>query len=131
MNAPETPEHSRPEGAGGRRLLGKSKMLLVFMDEEDKHEHMPLYEAILRQLRKDNIVGGTVVRGIMGFGAEDRIYGSGTLGIGEHRPIVAIVVEEEEKIQSVLPKIQSMVKEGLVVVIDAFVHKHGTDHPSS
>ncbi len=121
METSQERTHTHPQGTRSRRVLGPSKMLLVFMDEEDKHEHMPLYEAILRQLRKDEIVGGTVVRGIMGFGAEDRIYGSGTLGIGEHRPIVAIVVEEEEKIRSVLPKIQSMVKEGLVVVVDAFV----------
>ena len=69
----------------------------------------------------------TVLRGIMGFGAQRRIYGIGTLGIGENRPVTISVVESEEKINGVLPEIEELVKEGLIIIVDAFVQKHATD----
>ncbi len=108
-------------------LCGAKKMLLLFIDEDDRYEHMHLYEAILRRLLKFNISGATVLRGIMGFGAQHRIYGPGTLGIPDSRPITILIIEEESKLKSILPEIESMIREGLVVLLDAFVQKHITE----
>jgi PII-like signaling protein len=105
-------------------------MLLIFIDEDDTFETMPLSEAIVRRLRKRDIAGATVLRGIMGYGAQHRIYGSGTLGIPENRPVTILVVEAEEKLLAVLPEISAMVKEGLVVTMDAHVHKYAAGSPS-
>ena len=113
-----TPEHSH-----NHHLGGKAKMMFVFINEDDTHEHMPLYEAVIRRLRKLEIAGATVVRGIMGYGTQHRIFGSGTLGIPENRPITIFVVENETKISHATEELKSMIKEGLVVVVDAFVHQ--------
>ena len=106
-----------------------AKMLLVFIDEDDKFESMTLSEAIVRRLRKRDIAGATVLRGIMGYGAQHRIYGSGTLGIPENRPVTILVVETEERLNAVLPEISAMVKEGLVITIDAHIHKYTAGGP--
>ncbi len=105
-------------------LHGHSKMLVIFIDEEDRIDHRPLHEAIVRQLRKSDIAGATVLRGIMGYGAQHRITGSGTLGIPEGRPITIIAVDDEAKIVAALPEIEPMVREGLIVLVDAFVRKY-------
>jgi len=122
-------EQQKPQEHKKHTLQGPVKMLLIFIGEEDKHEHMRLYEAIVRRLRHHEITGATVLRGIMGYGAQHRIYGTGTLGIAENRPITIAVVEKEEKINSVLPEIDDLVKEGLVVIVDAFVQKYSTGLP--
>jgi PII-like signaling protein len=113
---------SKPENASNHHLGGKAKMMFIFFDEDDTFEHMPLYEAVIRRLRKLEIAGATVVRGIMGYGSQHRIFGPGTLGIPENRPITIFVVENETKISHATEELKSMIKEGLVVVVDAFVH---------
>lgn len=99
-------------------------MLMVFIDETDKLDNVPLSEAIVRRARKRDCAGATVIRGIMGYGAQHRIYGSGTLGISDNRPVTIIIVEQESKISEILPEIVAMVPEGMVITVDAFVHKY-------
>ncbi len=110
-------------------MHGPAKMLLVFIDETDTYEHRPLYETIVRRLMKRDIAGATVVRGIMGYGAQHRLFGSANLlGIAENRPVTVIVVEREERLRAVLPEIEELVKEGLIVMMDATVEKYAA-HP--
>ena len=112
-----------PENSTNHHLDGKAKMMFIIFGEDDTFEHMPLYEAVIRRLRKLEISGATVVRGIMGYGSQHRIFGPGTLGIPENRPITIFVVENEKKISRATEELKSMIKEGLVVVVDAFVHQ--------
>ncbi len=105
-------------------LHGPATMLMIYIDESDKLENMSLYEAIVRRLRKLDCAGATVVRGIMGYGAQHRIYGSGTLGIPDNRPVTIMVVEHDEKIKAVLPEIEAMIKEGMIITMPATVHKY-------
>ena len=41
--------------------------------------------------------------------------------MSDDKPIVITVVDEEHKIREILPEIRGMVKEGLVVLLDAEV----------
>ena len=100
---------------------GKGKMMLILIDEDDTIEHMPLYEAIVRRLRKLDVAGAQVLRGIMGYGSQHRIFGAGTLGIPDNRPITIVVVESEEKIRRATEEIQAIAPEGLIVIVDAFI----------
>ena len=51
-----------------------------------------------------------------------RIFGAGTLGIPDNRPITIVVVENEEKIRRAMEEIQTIASEGLIVIVDAFIH---------
>jgi PII-like signaling protein len=106
-------------------LHGTAKMLLIFVDETDRHESMPLYEAIMRRLMRRDIAGATVLRGIMGYGAQNRLFGSSRiLGIADNRPVTIMVVDTEARIASVIPEIKELVPEGLILVMDTFVEKY-------
>jgi PII-like signaling protein len=98
-----------------------AKMLLVYVDETDLWETGPLYEAIVRRLRQLGIDGATVQTGIMGFGAHMKVHHKRLFGISDDRPVAITVVDTEGKIREVLPEIRGMVKEGLVVLLDAEV----------
>lgn len=95
------------------------KLLLVFVNETDTLNNVPLYEAVVQRLRQLEIAGATAHAGLMGFGRHHRVHQKGLFGISDDRPVTIMAVDEEMKIRSVLPELRRMVREGLVVVLDA------------
>ena len=55
-------------------LRGESKLLRIFIGESDRIGHQLLYEAILLAAREKGLAGGTVIKGIMSFGASSRMH---------------------------------------------------------
>jgi len=97
------------------------KMMLIYLDETDVFGTGPLYEAIVRRLRQLGVRGATVVTGMMGFGAHLKVHRKRLFGISDDKPVVITVVDSEPVIREILPEIRGMVKEGLVVLVDAEV----------
>jgi uncharacterized protein len=95
------------------------KLLLIFVDETDSWQQLPLYEAIVRRLRQLDVSGATVQMGIMGFGSHMKVHHKRLFGISDDRPVTISVVDNEAKLRQVLPEIRGMVGEGLVVLLDA------------
>jgi len=98
-----------------------AKMLVIYIDETDQWESRPLYEAIVRRLRQLGVSGATVTTGVMGFGAHMKVHHKRLFGVTDDRPAVISVVDDEQTIRRVLPEIRGMVKEGVVVLLDAEV----------
>jgi len=97
------------------------KMLKVYVDETDLWHTQPLYEAIVRRLRQAGIAGATVEHGIMGFGSRGKVHHKHLFGISDDKPVVITAVDEEEKVRALVPEIRGMVREGLIVLLDAEV----------
>ena len=47
-------------------------LLRIFIGEDARFEHRPLYEAIVTKAREVQLAGATVLRGPMGFGHSSR-----------------------------------------------------------
>jgi PII-like signaling protein len=97
------------------------KMLVIYVDETDLWGTVTLYEAIVRRLRQLGMAGATVQSGMMGFGSHGKVHRKRLFGVSDDRPVVITAVDEESKIREILPEIRGMVKEGLVVLLDAEV----------
>jgi PII-like signaling protein len=97
------------------------KMLLIYVDETDLWETGTLYEAIVRRLRQLGVTGATVQTGIMGFGSHGKVHHKRLFGISDDKPVIITVVDNEFAIREALPEIRGMVKEGLMVLLDAEV----------
>jgi len=97
------------------------KLLLIFVAETDTWQQIPLYEAIVGRLRPLDIAGATVQTGIMGFGSHMKVHHKRLFGITDDRPVTISVVDNESKLRQVIPEIRSMIREGLVVLLDAEV----------
>src|SRR5262245_52901132 len=95
------------------------KLLLVFLDESDMKGDMHVYEVIVRRLHQLDVNGATVQAGIMGFGSHGKLHRKGLFGFSDDRPITIMVADEEAKIRRVIPEIRDMVREGLLLVVDA------------
>jgi PII-like signaling protein len=95
------------------------KLLLIFMNESDRWNNEPLYHAVVDRLRHLRLAGATAYAGIIGFGHHTRVHHKGLFGIADDRPITITVVDEEAKIRAVLPELRSMIREGLILILDA------------
>jgi len=95
------------------------KLLVIFVDETDRWDGMPLYEAIVRRLRQHHIAGATVHIGVMGYGSHLRVHHKGLFGVSDDRPVTISVVDTEATLRHVLPEIRPMVHEGLLILLDA------------
>jgi hypothetical protein len=100
-------------------MIEPVKMLLMFVNETDRWNDAPLYQAIVMRLRQLNIAGATAQTGIIGFGHHHVLHHKGLFGISDDRPVTITVVDEERKIRAVLPELRTMVREGLILLVDA------------
>jgi PII-like signaling protein len=91
-------------------------LLRVFIGESDHYHGKPLYEQIVINARELNLAGATVLRGIMGFGADSRIHTAKLLELSVDLPMVIEIVDTEDNINKLMPFIDETVKEGLVTL---------------
>jgi hypothetical protein len=103
------------------KLEGRAKKLSVYLGESDHYEHKPTYKAIVEALRERGIAGATVLRGVEGYGKTSRIHTAAILRLSEDLPVVIEVIDKAERIESVLPLIREVVKNGLVTIEDVEV----------
>jgi PII-like signaling protein len=110
------------------KLEGEAKLLRIFIGESDKWQHRPLYEAIVLKARELHLAGATVLRGPMGFGKNSRLHTAKVLRLSEDLPMVIEIIDSEEKINTLLPHIDTMVTEGLVTLESVHVIKYRGNH---
>lgn len=103
-------------------------LLRIFIGESDRWNHKPLYEAIVLRAREMHLAGATVLRGPMGFGKSSRMHTAKILRLSMDLPIVIEVVDSEEKINSFLPVLESMISGGMVTLerVQVIDYRHGT-----
>lgn len=99
------------------RIEGEGLLLRVFVDELDQFEGKPLYEQIVQKARSAGLGGATVLRGMMGFGANSLIHSqSKNSHMPEDMPVVVEIVDKAERVKAFMPSLDRMVKEGLVTI---------------
>jgi len=99
----------------------KAKLMRVFMGEADRWHGEPLYEAILKRLRMMDIAGGTVYRGILGYGAKGHTHKQSFLHLSRDLPVMIFVVDTEEKIEQAAEAVEEMIGDGLIVLSDEYM----------
>lgn len=96
------------------RELHDRVLLRVFIDENDRCERKPLYEALVLKARDMKICGATVLRGPMGYGKSAVLHTSKILRLSTALPLVIEFVDTAEKIDAFLPVVDAMIGSGLV-----------------
>lgn len=109
------------------QLSRDALLLRIFIGESDRHEHRPLYEAIVLKAREAALAGATVLRGPMGFGRSSRLHTAKILRLSEDLPVVVEIVDEEERIRAFLEVLKPMLGGGLVTLEKVQVLRYGSD----
>ena len=107
-------------------LPEKSERLRIFIGENDKVEGRLLYEQIVLLARKQGLAGATVLRGVLGYGANSRVHTSRILRISEGLPVVVEIVDRKSRIESFLPVLDRLISEGLVTreEVSVIMYRH-------
>ena len=103
--------------------LGREGLRLrVYMGESDHWEGKPLSEEILMLARKRGLAGGTVTRGVAGFGAKSRVHTAKVFALSMDLPVVVEIIDSAEKVRAFLPEVEAMVDDGLATLEPVEVH---------
>ena len=85
-------------------------LLRIFIGEDDKANHKPLYEAIVLKAREMHLAGATVLRGPMGFGHSSVLHTTKIVRLSQDLPLVIEIVDSEEKITGFVDPIEGMME---------------------
>jgi len=106
------------------KLPEAGMLLRIFIGESDSYKGKALYEQIVLKAREMNLAGATVIRGIMGFGADSRMHTAKLLRLSEDLPVVIELVDTEENLNKLLPFLDETVQEGLITLEKVRVIKY-------
>jgi PII-like signaling protein len=103
----------------------EATLLRIFIGEDARFEHRPLYEAIVGRARELKLAGATVLRSPMGFGHSSQLHTTKILDVSENLPIIIEIVDAPEKIDAFLPVLNQMMSSGLVTKEKVQVLQYG------
>jgi uncharacterized protein len=95
--------------------LTDASLLRLYLSEDDALGTVPLYDAILRKAHEMQLAGGTVLRGVGGYGPASlkaRFFQFRT----EALPVVVEIIDTPEKIDAFLPVAAAMLESGALTV---------------
>ena len=98
------------------KFEGERTLMRIHIGESDKWHGKPLYEAIVEMLRKEGFPGVTVLRGVAGYGGSSVYHTDKILRLSQDLPIVLEIVEATERIEQILPRLDTMVDGGLITL---------------
>lgn len=99
-----------------RELAGEQLLMRIFIGESDRYGHRPLYEALVELLRSEGFAGATVLRGVSGFGAHSIYHTQKLLDLSADLPLIVEVVDSQEKIDQIMPRIDEMMGGGMITL---------------
>ncbi|GHO46039.1 DUF190 domain-containing protein [Ktedonospora formicarum] len=94
------------------RLRGKR--LRIFIGEEQKQQGRPLYQLLLEAAYRHGALVATVLRGIEGFGPQQRLATNRFSDIAENLPLIVDIVIQEQRLSSLLVELDSLVEQGMI-----------------
>ena len=104
--------HAKPH----EKLEGERTLMRIHIGESDKWHGKPLHEAIVNLLRHEHFSGATVLRGVGGFGGSSVYHTDAILHLSRDLPIVVEVIETQERIDTILPRLDEMIEGGLITL---------------
>lgn len=106
------------------RFSGEKVLMRIFLGESDKVGHRPLYEVLVEMFRLEGFAGATVLRGVAGFGAHSVFHTDKILRLSHDLPIIVEVVETQEKIDALMPRIDELMTGGMITLEKATVIRY-------
>src|SRR5947199_4036805 len=90
--------------------------LTVYFGERDRANGRFLADALIDLFARHELQTSVLLRGTEGFGDKQRLQTQRLLTLSEDLPLVAVAVDARERVQAVLPEVQSISGDGLVTL---------------
>lgn len=116
-----------------RALKGERTLMRIHVEEQDKYEGKPVYEAIVETLRHRHMAGATAFRAVEGFGVEGEIHQTGRWSLKLDAPVVIECVDTDENIQAILPELDRIIVGGIITLeqVRVIMYRHNDDDRSN
>ena len=108
---------------------GAAKKVTIYVNEDTRSHHVPLYEAVMRFLLDRGVSGATATRCLSGFGSHHQMHTPKIEALAEHLPVRIEFIETAERVDALLPDLYELVSDGLIDVQETVVIK--TSRPQS
>jgi PII-like signaling protein len=99
-------------------------LLRIYLGESDHVQGTPAHHRIVALLRERGIAGATATRGIEGYGAKQHLHTDRILSLSGDLPIVIEAVDREDRLRAIVPELEGLLGDGLVVLLAAEVLAH-------
>ncbi len=102
-------------------------LLRLFIGEDDRvqaagrNHGKPLYEWLVLEARREGLAGATVLRGILGYGANSRLHTWHIERLSQDMPVIIELVDSEERLLAFLAHVEPELREGLATLEKANV----------
>jgi PII-like signaling protein len=114
------PRHLPEVDDAGRPLLHK---LMVHCGEQDRHDGHPLHLRLIDELRRAQVAGATVMRGVWGSTGDGPPHGDRWLSLRRDVPLLTVAFERPARIRELFSIVDAVTDEAGVVtseVVPAF-----------
>lgn len=107
-------------------LFEKGYILKIYIGESDKHEGELLYEWLVFRARQRELAGATVLRGVMGFGPQSRVYTAKVMRLSQDLPVVIEIVDTLDRLEAFLDEVGPAIRQGLATIepVDVRIYRH-------
>ena len=93
----------------------EGRLLRIYFGESDRWQGKPLHEAIVTKCYELGMANAIVYRGIEGYGSSTRIHRPSPWKFSRDAPMMVTVIDREDQIAKLIPHLDAMVGEGLIV----------------
>jgi PII-like signaling protein len=107
-----------------RGIEGEQVLLRLILSESRRFNHKALFMRIVEVLREEGMAGATVVKGVAGFGHDGHLHTDTIEVLAEGLPIVVEVVDTQAHVDRVLPKLEALMEDGVVMMERAQVIRY-------
>ena len=103
-------------------LSSDGYLLRIFIGESDHYAGKPLYEWLVLQARSQGLAGATVLRGMMGYGANTtEIHTFKIERLSNDLPVIVEIVDICEKLENFLDLVEPAIGAGMATLEKAQV----------
>jgi len=110
-----------------RGIEGEQVLMRIILSESRRYDRAPLFRRLLDVLREEGLAGTTALKGIAGFSQDGPIHTTMIEVAAQGLPIVLEVVDTQERIDRVLPKVDALMSGGVVTVERAHVIRYAQE----
>jgi hypothetical protein len=100
-----------------------ARLVTVYVNSTDQWHARPLYSAIVQLCQERGIAGATVSRCMEGYGCHRHLHTTRLLDLSENLPVRIEIVDVAERIDPLLPELETRIGEGLVTIQNVHILK--------
>lgn len=114
-----------------RGIEGEQVLLRLILSESRREDHKSVFRTIVELLRREGMAGATVLKGMAGFGHDRQMHTIDIEVAATGLAIIIEVVDTQEHIDRVLPKIAPLMEGGVIMMERAHVIRYAKSEPAS